>query len=98
MWAHCYCTSVLHRLLPARLCAARMARVQLVSETRMVTSPGSRVIVKKLIVTGVVKKFPASNGVQKFIAVFTTARHQFHPEPEESSPHRPEQLTNICFH
>jgi hypothetical protein len=33
------------------------------------------VLLQKLIVTQLVKKFPAFNGTRRFVTVFTTARH-----------------------
>jgi hypothetical protein len=37
--------------------------------------PWSRVLLEKLIVTQLVKKFPTFYGNRRFITVFTTARH-----------------------
>jgi hypothetical protein len=38
---------------------------------RMLTTPWSRVLLEKLTVTQLVKKFPAFYGTRKFITVFT---------------------------
>jgi len=40
----------------------------------MTLIPWSRVLLEKLIVTELVKKFPAFNGIRRFITVLTTAR------------------------
>jgi hypothetical protein len=40
-------------------------------------TPWGRVLLEKLIVTQLVKKFPAFYGSQMFIAVFTRAHHWY---------------------
>jgi hypothetical protein len=56
-------------------------------------TPWSRILLQKLIVPHLVKKFPAFYGTQRFITVFTTACHLALSEPDESTPHSP----NLCF-
>jgi hypothetical protein len=45
-------------------------------------TPWSRVLLEKLTVTQLVKKFPAFYGTPKFIAMFTRACHWSYPESE----------------
>jgi hypothetical protein len=42
-----------------------------------------------LIVSQLVSKFPTFYATRSFITVFTTARHCFCPEPDQSSPQPP---------
>jgi hypothetical protein len=55
--------------------------------------PRSRVILEKLLVVQLLKKFPAFYVTRKIIAVLTKARHCPYSEPDESNPH-PSILTN----
>jgi hypothetical protein len=53
-------------------------RKQTQKQTRIITnqpSPLSRVLLEKLTVTQLVKKFPAFYGTRRFITVFTKADH-----------------------
>jgi len=47
------------------------------------------VLLQKLTVTWLVKKFPAVYGNRSFINAFTKAYHWTYPEPDESSQHLP---------
>jgi len=38
-------------------------------------TPWNRILLEKLLVTQLVKKFPAFYGIRKFITVFTRVRH-----------------------
>jgi len=51
--------------------------------------PWGRVLLENLIVTRVVKKFPAFYGSQSFITVFTTVFHLSYPVPDQSTPQLP---------
>jgi hypothetical protein len=42
--------------------------------------PWSKVLLEKLTVTHLVKKFPAFYGTRRFVTVFIGARHQSYPE------------------
>ena len=50
-------------------------------------TPWSRVLLEKLTVYQLFKKFPAFYGTRRFITAFTSARHLSHPEPDQSSPY-----------
>jgi len=52
-------------------------------------NPWSRVLLEKLIVAQLVKKFPAFYGTRSFITVFTTAGYCPYPDPDASSLHSP---------
>jgi hypothetical protein len=61
-------------------------------------TPCSRVLLEKLIVTQLVKTFPAFYRTRRFITVFTTAATGPDSEPDASSPHLPTLfLSNIIF-
>jgi hypothetical protein len=47
------------------------------------------IVIEKLTVTQLLKKFPAICGTQGFITMFTRALHCPYPEPDVSIPHLP---------
>jgi hypothetical protein len=52
-------------------------------------TPWSRILLEKLIVFQLEKKFPALYGTRGFITVFTRALTGPYPEPDESNLHLP---------
>jgi hypothetical protein len=50
---------------------------------RCILAPWSRVLLEKLTVPQLVKKFPAYYGTRRFITAFTRALHLPPPEPDQ---------------